>query len=98
MDLISPERRLAEKYRAVFLKDSTSIDVFEELLTDLRLYETIETEEDRYLHNFAIRLLNKMAIYDGPNMRAVTRNLAQIPMPPPRDEIPESGTRDIERW
>jgi hypothetical protein len=97
MDTISQETELARKYREVLLRDSASIDVFEDLLTDLRLYETIVTEEDRILHNFAFRLLAKMQLYHPDNMRMVTRNLAGLPMPGPREEIPEPGIRDMVR-
>jgi hypothetical protein len=87
---------LAEKYRAVFSNSPEGIDVFEDLLTDLRLYETIDTEEDRILHNAAFRILAKMEIYEPSNMRMATRNLLGIPLPSP---IPkqEKGPRDMKR-
>ena len=88
---------MAEKYRETLLSDESAIDVFEDLLTDLRLYETIVSDEDRILHNFAIALLVKMGIYDGPNMRMVTRNLARIPLAVPSVQ-PESGPRDMRRY
>ena len=94
--MISPEVRLAEKYRAVFSGSPAGIDVFEDLLTELRLYETINSEEDRILHNVAFKILVKMQIYDPDNMRMVTRNLLGIPMPSPRDN-PEPGPRDVKR-
>jgi hypothetical protein len=93
---MSLQRSLAEKYRAVFSSSPDGIDVFEDLLTDLRLYETIDSEEDRFLHNFAMRLLVKMEIYEGSNMRMVTRNLLGIPMPSPRDTA-EPGPQDMKR-
>lgn len=81
---------MAEKYRDTFLKDAQSLDVFEDLLSDLCLYQELDLEntEELHLHNFAIRLLVKMGIYDGPNMRAVTKNLLNIPLAPP--PIPDS--------
>jgi hypothetical protein len=94
--MISPEVRLAEKYRAVFSSSPDAIDVFEDLLTDLRLYETIDTDEDRFLHNAAFRILGKMQIYEPSNMRMVTRNLLGIPMPSPRANT-EPGPRDVKR-
>jgi len=66
------------------------------MLTDLRLYETIDTEEDRFLHNFGIRLVAKAGLYEESNMRLVTRNLLGIPLPSPRDN-PEPGLRDVKR-
>ena len=92
----SPRRGLDEKYRAVFSGSQDGIDVFEDLLTDLRLYETIDTEEDRALHNFALKLVVKMGIYESSNMRMVTRNLLGIPLPSPRDN-PEPGPHDVKR-
>ena len=94
--MISPKRILATSYRETFSRDSQSIRVFEDILTDLCLYETLETEEERYLHNFAIRLLAKMGIYDPPNINAVTRNLLSIELAAPT-VIPESGPRDVKR-
>ena len=94
--MISPERTLAEKYRAVFSNSQEGIEVFEDLLTDLWLYETIDTEEDRFLHNAAFRILAKMELYEPSNMRMVTRNLLGLPLPSP---IPkqEKGPRDVKR-
>ena len=92
----SRERSLAEKYRAIFSSSQDGIDVFEDLLTSLRMYETIDTEEDRDLHNFAFGILKKMELYESSNMRMVTRNLLQIPLPSPRDD-PEPGPRDVKR-
>jgi hypothetical protein len=87
---------LAEKYRAVFSSSQEGIEVFEDLLTDLRVYETINTEEDRILHNAAFGILVKMELYETSNMRMVTRNLLQIPLPSPRDKT-EPGIRDVKR-
>ena len=94
--MTSPERTLAEKYRAVFSSSQEGIEVFEDLLTDLRVYETINTEEDRILHNAAFGILVKMELYEPSNMRMVTRNLLQIPLPSPRDKT-EQGIRDVKR-
>jgi hypothetical protein len=92
----STKRTLAEKYHTLFSSSQDGIDVFEDLLTNLRLYETIDTEEDRCLHNFGIALVIKAGIYEESNMRMVTRNLLQIPLPPPRDNT-EPGPHDIKR-
>lgn len=94
--MISLERTLAEKYRAVFSSSQEGIEVFEDLLTDLRVYETIDCEEDRFLHNAAIRILAKMELYEPSNMRMVTRNLLQIPLPSPREKS-EPGIKDVKR-
>ena len=87
---------MAEKYRAVFSGSQEGIEVFEDLLTDLRVYETINTKEDRILHNAAFRILVKMELYEPSNMRMVTRNLLQIPLPSPREKA-EPGIRDVKR-
>ena len=92
----SLQRSWAEKYRTVFSSSQDGIDVFEDLLTDLRLYETIDTDEDRILHNAAFRILDKMKIYEPSNMRMVTRNLLGIPLPSPR-ETAEQGIKDVKR-
>ncbi len=92
----SRERSLAEKYHTLFSSSQDGIDVFEDLLTSLRMYETIDTEEDRHLHNFGIALVVKAGIYESSNMRLVTRNLLQIPLPSPRDDT-EPGPRDVKR-
>ena len=94
--MISPERTLAEKYRAVFSSSQEGIEVFEDLLTDLRVYETINTEEDRIRHNVAFEILYKMKLYEPSNMRMVTRNLLQIPLPSPREKS-EPGIKDVKR-
>ena len=60
------------------------------------MYETIISEEDRILHNFAFSILVKMELYEPSNMRLVTRNLLQIPLPSPRD-TPEPGPTDVKR-
>lgn len=92
----SLKRSLAEKYHDLFSSSPDGIDVFEDLLTNLRLYETIESEEDRFLHNFGIQLVHKAGLYEESNMRLVTRNLLGIPLPSPRDNA-EPGPRDMKR-
>jgi hypothetical protein len=92
----SLKRSLAEKYHSLFSSSPDGIEVFEDLLTNLRLYETIESEEDRYLHNFGISLVIKAGLYEETNMRLVTRNLLNIPLPSPRDTV-EKGPSDMKR-
>ncbi len=89
-------RSLAEKYHTLFSGSQDGIDVFEDLLTCLKLYETIDSEEDKILHNFGIRLVVKTGIYEPGNMRLVTRNLLKIPLESPRDD-PEQGPHDLKR-
>jgi len=98
-DSISPKIELAQDYRETFSRDSRSIRVFVDILTDLGLYQTIDDEEDRHLYNAAIRMLVKMGIYDSPNCEAILRNLLQIPLAalPPRKEIPDEGLHDMAR-
>lgn len=92
----STKRGLAEKYHDLFSSSQDGIDVWEDLLTRCRLYETIDTEEDRIRHNLGIELVITAGIYEESNMRQVTRNLLNIPLPPPRDN-PEPGPRDVKR-
>ena len=92
-DLMLVERNLAEKYQETFLRDERTRDVFEDLLTDLKLYETIDSEEERILYNFGIRLLAKMGL-----VREVTSGLTKISLatPTPVDSM-ESSPRDMRR-
>jgi hypothetical protein len=57
----------------------------------------MENTEELHLHNFAIRLLVKMGIYDGPNMRSVTKNLLKIPLAEPVAVEPGVIGRDMLR-
>lgn len=67
-----------------------------DLLTELGLWETIDTEQERILYNFAVNLLVRMEILDPLHPQPVIRLLAGL-APYPREDIPESGVRDVLR-
>ena len=94
--MISAVRTLAEKYHDLFSSSQDGTDVWEDLLTRSRLYETIDSEEDRIRHNLGIELVIMAGVYEESNMRMVTRNLLHIPLPSPRDNT-EPGPRDVKR-
>jgi hypothetical protein len=67
-----------EAYRRVF-DTRDGLFVLEDMLNDLEYFNTIETEEARILHNYAVSLLLKLGSLQHFNQEEITKSLLKLP-------------------
>jgi hypothetical protein len=60
----TPEQEMADLYLGVFTQNDNAQMVLGDILFDLKLWSPVVTEEDRILHNHALRMLDKMHLRD----------------------------------
>jgi hypothetical protein len=72
-------RDLRKDLQDTLLGNERGQRVLEWLLIELGLFDEIVTEEEQYLHNFAVRLLMLLGIYEPWQIRGLVRRYAGMP-------------------
>lgn len=67
-----------EKWRRVLLGSPDGMEVLSELLTELHVFDTVQSEQEVALQNFGKWILYRLGIYTDNNIYEIVAKLAEV--------------------
>lgn len=84
----SPEtlRDLRADLQDVFLGNDKGKRVLQFLMVEMGLFEEVISEEEVALHNYGVRLLNLLGVYEPWQIRGIVQKLSELPRSQPGEK------------